>query len=125
MQPEPVNISMCNYLDTGDQIVQVSCGTWHSVALSQYGRILTWGKNLHGLLGVGNKDCLSLAVPQVLVSLVCVRIPSYSYAAYYRCFHSRLFHPYLHWVSMRSQLVGIFPSLFKIAISRDEKPFRV
>ncbi len=50
-QPEPANLNIHEYLPDLDRIVQVCCGAWHSLALSQGGLLLSWGKNLHGVLG--------------------------------------------------------------------------
>jgi len=35
-------------------IVNVSAGTYHSAALSNDGKVYTWGKNVHGILGHGS-----------------------------------------------------------------------
>ncbi|XP_025053063.1 probable E3 ubiquitin-protein ligase HERC3 isoform X4 [Alligator sinensis] len=44
-------------------ILQVSCGSWHCLALSADGQFFTWGQNNYGQLGLG-KECLSQATPQ-------------------------------------------------------------
>ncbi|XP_004756148.2 probable E3 ubiquitin-protein ligase HERC6 isoform X4 [Mustela putorius furo] len=48
---------------TDIKIIQVSCGHHHSLALSEDGRLFTWGSNSHGQLGLG-KECPSQASPQ-------------------------------------------------------------
>ncbi len=36
----------------------VSCGQYHSVALTSFGQIFTWGSNQHGQLGLDSADIL-------------------------------------------------------------------
>ncbi|KAM6220949.1 putative E3 ubiquitin-protein ligase HERC6 [Rhynchocyon petersi] len=50
------------------KIIQVSCGHYHSLALSQDGQVFSWGKNSHGQLGLRTK-CPSAASPQRVRSL--------------------------------------------------------
>ncbi|XP_054447552.1 LOW QUALITY PROTEIN: probable E3 ubiquitin-protein ligase HERC6 [Pteronotus mesoamericanus] len=50
------------------KIIQVSCGDYHSLALSEDGHVFSWGKNSHGQLGLG-KDFPSQASPQRVRSL--------------------------------------------------------
>ena len=38
---------------TGQRVVAVSAGTYHSLALTADGAVLTWGKGEHGCLGHG------------------------------------------------------------------------
>ncbi|XP_014307555.1 probable E3 ubiquitin-protein ligase HERC6 [Myotis lucifugus] len=52
----------------GIKIIQVSCGDYHSLALSEDGQVFSWGKNSHGQLGLG-KDIPSQASPQRVRSL--------------------------------------------------------
>jgi len=40
---------------SGNKIVKISCGFWHSIALSEKGRVYSWGLNRVGQLGIGNK----------------------------------------------------------------------
>ncbi|XP_051474889.1 E3 ISG15--protein ligase HERC5-like isoform X2 [Apus apus] len=48
--------------ELGDQdIVQISCGDQHAMALSRGGELFTWGENAHGQLGVGS---LTASIPQ-------------------------------------------------------------
>ncbi|XP_078576873.1 putative E3 ubiquitin-protein ligase HERC4 isoform X2 [Branchiostoma floridae x Branchiostoma japonicum] len=49
------------------QIVQVACGGKHSLALSNDGRIFSWGNNSHGQLGIGSTK--NQPKPQELTSL--------------------------------------------------------
>ncbi|XP_007949902.1 probable E3 ubiquitin-protein ligase HERC6 [Orycteropus afer afer] len=60
--PKKVNIL------AGIKIIQVSCGHYHSLALSQDGQVFSWGKNSHGQLGLG-KEFPSQASPQRVRSL--------------------------------------------------------
>ncbi|XP_076999000.1 putative E3 ubiquitin-protein ligase HERC6 [Tamandua tetradactyla] len=53
---------------TDIKIIQVSCGHFHSLALSQDGRVFSWGKNSDGQLGLG-KEFPSQASPQRVKSL--------------------------------------------------------
>ncbi|XP_066137078.1 probable E3 ubiquitin-protein ligase HERC6 isoform X2 [Saccopteryx bilineata] len=53
---------------TGIKIIQVSCGHYHSLALSKDGQVFSWGKNSHGQLGLG-KETPSQASPQRVRSL--------------------------------------------------------
>ncbi|XP_036996962.2 probable E3 ubiquitin-protein ligase HERC6 isoform X1 [Artibeus jamaicensis] len=53
---------------TDKKIIQVSCGDYHSLALSEDGQVFSWGKNSHGQLGLG-KDVPSQASPQRVKSL--------------------------------------------------------
>ncbi|XP_030879668.1 probable E3 ubiquitin-protein ligase HERC6 isoform X3 [Leptonychotes weddellii] len=53
---------------TGIKIIQVSCGHYHSLALSEDGQLFSWGSNSHGQLGLG-KESPSQASPQRVRSL--------------------------------------------------------
>uniref|UniRef100_H0XH41 HECT and RLD domain containing E3 ubiquitin protein ligase family member 6 n=1 Tax=Otolemur garnettii TaxID=30611 RepID=H0XH41_OTOGA len=53
---------------TGIKIIQVSCGHYHSLALSEDSQVFSWGKNSHGQLGLG-KEFSSKASPQRVQSL--------------------------------------------------------
>ncbi|XP_069341458.1 probable E3 ubiquitin-protein ligase HERC6 isoform X1 [Eulemur rufifrons] len=53
---------------TGIKIIQVSCGHYHSLALSKDSQVFSWGKNSHGQLGLG-KEFPSQASPQRVRSL--------------------------------------------------------
>uniref|UniRef100_A0A673UYB8 HECT and RLD domain containing E3 ubiquitin protein ligase family member 6 n=1 Tax=Suricata suricatta TaxID=37032 RepID=A0A673UYB8_SURSU len=53
---------------TGIKIIQVSCGHYHSLALSEDGQVFSWGSNSHGQLGLG-KEFPSQASPQRVRSL--------------------------------------------------------
>uniref|UniRef100_A0A0D9QWA7 HECT and RLD domain containing E3 ubiquitin protein ligase family member 6 n=1 Tax=Chlorocebus sabaeus TaxID=60711 RepID=A0A0D9QWA7_CHLSB len=52
----------------GIKIIQVSCGHYHSLALSKDSQVFSWGKNSHGQLGLG-KEIPSQASPQRVRSL--------------------------------------------------------
>ncbi|XP_062964682.1 probable E3 ubiquitin-protein ligase HERC6 isoform X2 [Cynocephalus volans] len=53
---------------TGIKIIQVSCGHYHSLALSKDSQVFSWGKNSQGQLGLG-KMVPSQATPQRVRSL--------------------------------------------------------
>ncbi|XP_020956424.1 probable E3 ubiquitin-protein ligase HERC6 isoform X7 [Sus scrofa] len=53
---------------TDIKIIQVSCGHYHSLALSEDGQVFSWGKNSDGQLGLG-KEVPSQASPQRVRSL--------------------------------------------------------
>jgi len=42
-----------NNLDSGDKIISISMGGNHSSALSSTGRVFTWGRSTHGIIGDG------------------------------------------------------------------------
>lgn len=49
------------------RIVQVACGCYHTLALSDDGKVYPFGRNNHGQLGLETSlDCLS---PQIIPSL--------------------------------------------------------
>uniref|UniRef100_A0A1A8BBY8 HECT and RLD domain containing E3 ubiquitin protein ligase 4 n=1 Tax=Nothobranchius kadleci TaxID=1051664 RepID=A0A1A8BBY8_NOTKA len=50
------------------QIAQVTCGNWHSIALSRGGHIFCWGQNRYGQLGLGINGP-GISTPQILPSL--------------------------------------------------------
>lgn len=50
------------------KIIQVSCGHYHSLALSEDSQVFSWGNNSQGQLGLGKKFC-SQASPQKVKSL--------------------------------------------------------
>ncbi|XP_003924053.2 putative E3 ubiquitin-protein ligase HERC6 [Saimiri boliviensis] len=52
----------------GIKIIQVSCGHYHSLALSKDSQVFSWGKNSHGQLGLG-KEFPSQPSPQRVRSL--------------------------------------------------------
>ncbi|KAL1767967.1 putative E3 ubiquitin-protein ligase HERC6 isoform X1 [Sigmodon hispidus] len=52
----------------GIKIIQVSCGHYHSLALSKDGQVFSWGSNSRGQLGLG-KAMGSQATPQRVKSL--------------------------------------------------------
>jgi alpha-tubulin suppressor-like RCC1 family protein len=42
--------------ESDEKIVAVSCGYYHTVTISEKGRLITWGRNDYGQLGIGSKD---------------------------------------------------------------------
>nr|XP_029502142.1 probable E3 ubiquitin-protein ligase HERC3 isoform X2 [Oncorhynchus nerka] len=51
-----------------NQVIQVACGDHHSIALTQDGKVFTWGQNSRGQLGLGKGEPRTLS-PQPLKSL--------------------------------------------------------
>jgi hypothetical protein len=39
-----------------EKVVMISCGRIHSMALTKSGRVFSWGDNLYGQLGLGNRE---------------------------------------------------------------------
>jgi hypothetical protein len=37
-----------------ERVVMISCGGWHSMALTECGHVYSWGANYYGQLGIGN-----------------------------------------------------------------------
>ncbi|KAL0585650.1 hypothetical protein ABG067_004573 [Albugo candida] len=58
--------------DTVNKAVQVYCGYYHTVGILECGKVVTWGRNDYGQLGIGSKDHKSVAqyVPLPLTSRV-------------------------------------------------------
>ncbi|OWZ24334.1 hypothetical protein PHMEG_000654 [Phytophthora megakarya] len=42
--------------ESDEKIVNVSCGYYHTVTISEKGKLITWGRNDYGQLGIGSKD---------------------------------------------------------------------
>ncbi|XP_060103053.1 probable E3 ubiquitin-protein ligase HERC6 [Heteronotia binoei] len=38
------------------KVIQVTCGHYHSIALTKDGRVFSWGQNVYGQLGIGKED---------------------------------------------------------------------
>ncbi|XP_058151622.1 E3 ISG15--protein ligase HERC5 [Dasypus novemcinctus] len=49
-------------------IIQITCGDYHSLALSKGGELFAWGQNIHGQLGVG-RIFASTSIPQIVENL--------------------------------------------------------
>ncbi|XP_076998998.1 E3 ISG15--protein ligase HERC5 [Tamandua tetradactyla] len=49
-------------------IIQITCGDYHSLALSKGGELFAWGQNVHGQLGVG-RIFVSTSTPQIVERL--------------------------------------------------------
>ncbi|XP_048383534.1 probable E3 ubiquitin-protein ligase HERC3 isoform X4 [Stegostoma tigrinum] len=52
----------------GCVVIQVTCGSWHCMALTKDSRLFAWGQNAHGQLGLG-KSYPSQTSPQCVKSL--------------------------------------------------------
>ena len=59
------------------RIVSIAAGAQHSVALSETGRVLTWGGNLHGQCGIGSIN-KAVTAPHLVSSLGPLRCTSVS-----------------------------------------------
>ncbi|XP_062902900.1 probable E3 ubiquitin-protein ligase HERC3 isoform X1 [Mobula hypostoma] len=53
---------------TGHIVIQVTCGSWHCLALTRDSQLFSWGQNSHGQLGLG-KGFPSQSSPQCVKSL--------------------------------------------------------
>ncbi|KAG2937663.1 hypothetical protein PC115_g4078 [Phytophthora cactorum] len=42
--------------ESDEKIVAVSCGYYHTVTISEKGKLVTWGRNDYGQLGIGSKE---------------------------------------------------------------------
>ncbi|ETK80662.1 hypothetical protein L915_13726 [Phytophthora nicotianae] len=42
--------------ESDEKIVAVSCGYYHTVTISEKGKLITWGRNDYGQLGIGSKE---------------------------------------------------------------------
>lgn len=51
--PHLVKISIS---ENDEKIVDVSCGYYHTVVITEKGKLITWGRNDYGQLGIGSKD---------------------------------------------------------------------
>ena len=60
-----------------EAVVRVACGSNHTLALTQSGRVYTWGQSSHGQLGLGNR-ILESATPHPLTSLASIPVTSIS-----------------------------------------------
>ncbi|XP_069781833.1 probable E3 ubiquitin-protein ligase HERC3 [Narcine bancroftii] len=52
----------------GHTVIQVTCGSWHCLALTKDSQLFSWGQNTHGQLGLG-KRVPSQSTPQSVKSL--------------------------------------------------------
>ncbi|GLD91657.1 hypothetical protein PINS_up000190 [Pythium insidiosum] len=59
--------------DSDEKVVDVSCGYYHTVAVTDKGKLITWGRNDYGQLGIGSKDHKN--VPQYVPLPLSSRIP--------------------------------------------------
>ena len=60
-----------------ETVARVSCGSNHSLALTQSGRVYTWGQSSHGQLGLGNR-ILESSTPHPVTSLASIPVASIS-----------------------------------------------
>ena len=45
-------------MGSGEEIIEVRCGYSHSMAISENGKIFTWGEGIQGKLGLGYSETL-------------------------------------------------------------------
>lgn len=55
------------------QITSIACGTDHTLVLSSCGKVLVWGLNSEGQLGLGTIDNRSSSMPQTITLDVCIK----------------------------------------------------
>ncbi|KAJ0392770.1 hypothetical protein P43SY_009330 [Pythium insidiosum] len=67
--------------DSDEKVVDVSCGYYHTVAVTDKGKLLTWGRNDYGQLGIGSKDHKN--VPQYVPLPLSSRIRKASCGCYH------------------------------------------
>ena len=56
------------------KIVQVACGDYHTMALTDSGELFTWGKGSDGRLGHGSNDVIDELLPRPVSSLSSLKI---------------------------------------------------
>jgi alpha-tubulin suppressor-like RCC1 family protein len=49
---KPIRVNEFN----GEKVKAISCGLWHSMALTESGRVFSWGNNAWGQLGIENSE---------------------------------------------------------------------
>lgn len=50
------NMVKISFGESDEKVVAVSCGYYHTVAITEKGKLITWGQNDYGQLGIGSKD---------------------------------------------------------------------
>ena len=68
-------------------IIDITCGCYHSVAMSRTGKVFTFGRNNHGQLGLGNK--LDVHIPQLVTDLSQYNIALVAAGFYHTIFVAR------------------------------------
>jgi alpha-tubulin suppressor-like RCC1 family protein len=51
---EPIPLKVLGF--NNEKIIMISCGLRHSIALTEYGRLFTWGDNRNGQSGIGSRN---------------------------------------------------------------------
>ena len=54
-------------------IISMACGCDHTLALSSCAKILAWGRNTEGQLGIGTRNCVDSSSPQVIALNVTIK----------------------------------------------------
>ncbi|TYZ61267.1 hypothetical protein PybrP1_009568 [[Pythium] brassicae (nom. inval.)] len=63
--------------EADEKVVDVSCGYYHTVVVTDKGKLITWGRNDYGQLGIGSKDhkntpqCVPLPLSTKIKSTSC------------------------------------------------------
>ncbi len=50
-----------------EKVKQVSCGLWHSMALTESRRVFSWGQNSNGQLGQNKTDDIIVNIPSIVL----------------------------------------------------------
>ena len=58
------------------KVIQLSCGTHHSIAMKSDGLIYGWGRNKYGQIGVGKDGEKTISTPVLLKSFNNIEIKS-------------------------------------------------
>jgi serine/threonine protein kinase len=69
-QSTPIKVNGFN----NERIIMISCGGWHSMALTESGRVYSWGYNSDGQLGIGNRDDSNTPKPIDLNAIIIQRL---------------------------------------------------
>lgn len=67
--------------EADEKVVDVSCGYYHTVVVTEKGKLITWGRNDYGQLGIGSKDHKN--TPQCVPLPLSARIKSTSCGCYH------------------------------------------
>lgn len=67
--------------ESDEKVVDVSCGYYHTVVVTERGKLITWGRNDYGQLGIGSKDHKN--IPQYVPLPLSAKIKSTSCGCYH------------------------------------------
>jgi alpha-tubulin suppressor-like RCC1 family protein len=60
----PTHLDLSKLLKKGEKIIDASCGAYHTLLLTSDHRVVVWGRNDAGQLGLGH--CTDVSVPVLL-----------------------------------------------------------